>query len=56
MYSDVNQEYPVKLGVQYSTIVSSFSLGQEGIKKDTFKQYQRSLTEFRSYSAQAKNS
>jgi iron(III) transport system substrate-binding protein len=54
MYANVNHEYPVKSGVQYSAIVASFGAGQEDVKKGVFKQDKRSLTEIGSYRAQAK--
>ena len=54
MYANVNHEYPVKSGVQFSAIVSSFGASQEGVKKGVFKQDKRSLTEIGSYRAQAK--
>ncbi len=37
MYSQVNHEYPLKKGVDYSAIVKSFGSGQNGIKKGVFK-------------------
>ena len=53
MYAQVNHEYPVKSGVQFSGIVQSFGSGQEGVKKGVFKQDQRNLSEIGSYRKQA---
>ena len=49
MYAQVNHEYPVKEGVPYSGIVSSFGRSQEGGKKGVFKQDKRNLSEIGSY-------
>ena len=54
MYANVNHEYPVKSGVQFSAIVSSFGASQEGIKKGVFKQDKRSLNEIGSYRVHSK--
>ncbi len=53
MYAQVNHEYPVKSGVQYSGIVKSFGSGQEGVKKGVFKQDKRNLSEIGSYRKKA---
>ena len=53
MYTQVNHEYPVKEGVPYSGIVSSFGSGQEGVKKGVFKQDKRNLSEIGSYRKKA---
>ena len=53
MYSQVNHEYPVKSGIQYSRIVQGFGGGQEGVKKGVFKQDQRNLAEIGSYRKKA---
>lgn len=53
MYAQVNHEYPVKSGVQYSGIVKSFGSGQEGVKKGVFKQDNRNLSEIGSYRKKA---
>ena len=37
MYAQINHEYPVKPGVQLSSIVKSFGSKQEGINKGLFK-------------------
>ena len=49
MYDQVNHEYPVKEGVPYSGIVSSFGSSQEGVKKGVFKQDKRNLSKIGSY-------
>ena len=54
MYANVNHEYPVKSGVQYSAIVASFGSGQKGVKKGAFKQDKHSLTEIGSFRSKAK--
>ena len=53
MYSQVNHEYPVKSGVQYSGIVKSFGSGQDGVEKGVFRQDKRSMTEIGSFRKQA---
>ena len=53
MYANVNHEYPVKSGVPFSAIVSSFGASQESVKKGVFKQDQRNLSEIGSYRKQA---
>ena len=53
MYAQVNHEYPVKEGVSYSGIVSSFGSSQEGVKKGIFKQDKRNLSEIGSYRKKA---
>ncbi len=53
MYAQVNHEYPVKEGVPYSGIVSTFGSSQEGVKKGKFKQDKRNLSEIGSYRKKA---
>lgn len=44
MYAQVNHEYPLREGVEYSGIVKSFGTGQAGIEKGVFKADQLSMT------------
>ena len=53
MYAQVNHEYPVKSGIQYSGIVQGFGGGQDGVKKGVFKHDQRNLTEIGSHRKKA---
>jgi len=53
MYAQVNHEYPVKSGIQYSGIVQGFGGGQDGVKKGVFKQDQRNLAEIGSHRKKA---
>ena len=53
MYAQVNHEYPVKSGIQYSGIVQGFGGGQDGVKKGVFKHDQRNLAEIGSHRKKA---
>jgi iron(III) transport system substrate-binding protein len=53
MYAQVNHEYPVKSGIQFSRIVQGFGGGQDGVKKGVFRQDRRNLAEIGRYRKQA---
>ena len=53
MYAQVNHEYPVKSGIQFSRIVQGFGGGQDGVKKGVFRQDRRNLAEIGRFRKQA---